>query len=464
MGYTPISIDYHRPNVRGRKVFGELIPWREVWRAGANQNTVITFGGPVMIGDTMVPAGTYALFVLPNETGRWAWILNEVTDGWGARNYNQNKDLLRFRTDPERLPAREETFGYRFRNLGPDGVELTLEWEWYRLSLPIQVATDAAVAERAEKHLNPAADPKEYYAAARYYLDNDLDLKQAKQWMDRWAAEDEEQFGRMRYQAIIEHRLGNDAAADRLMRRSLELARTAGNDHYVRMNERSLREWSRTAVELPADTLLARSIRYHDPTGAWGSTVHRLQLAESRPGGSTRHTRLSLFPGEVDFDLTQTRGRDKIQLRRNGATYSFSHQGRTNIPAEDRERLNLTPERVDLLRDYYTYLFGLPMKLRDAGTRIDPTVHTVWFNDAEVYELRVEYSPDKGDDVWFFYFDPETYALTGYAFYHKKDGPGTGEYIILDGEALVDKMRLPAERHWYYTHNNLYLGTDEILR
>jgi hypothetical protein len=103
------------------------------------------------------------------------------------------------------------------------------------------------------------------------------------------------------------------------------------------------------------------------------------------------------------------------------------------------------------------------MKLRDEGTLIQPTVHKTWYDGREMLELEVHYAPETGVDIWFFYFDPDTYALSGYSFYHEKDGPGTGEYILLEDEVLVGQMKLPAKRHWYYTKNKLYLGTDEII-
>ena len=464
IGYTDVKISYHRPNVRGRKVFGELVPWNEIWRAGANENTLLTFGGDVRIGNVDVPAGTYSVFLIPANTGKWTWIINKTTDGWGARKHDAATDVVRLPAKTTELPEREETLGYRWRNVGPNGAELTLEWEFTRVVLPVTVATDAEVARRAETHLNPAEDPKAYYAAARYYLDNDLDLRQAKNWMDRWAAEDEEQFGRMRYQAIIERKLGNNAAAERLMWRSLELARAAGNDHYVRMNDRSLRAWMREPVDVTADTLLARSIRYHDPAGNWPNGPHALQLAESRPGGIVNHSQLTLYPAGNAFDLVQIRGRNITRSGMLNGKFAYTRADGSEVSAADREALRLTPERTETLRNYYTYLYGLPMKIRDPGAQVQPRVHKVWFNGAEVLELEVRYAPDTGKDRWFFYFDQESYALVGYAFYPENKGPGTGEYITLEGEALVDGMRLPAERHWFYTHDNLYLGTDSIIR
>lgn len=462
-GYTELSINYHQPNVRSRVIFGELLPWGEVWRTGANENTLLEIDGPITIGEKTVELGTYSIYLIPSERGEWTWILNRATDNWGARGYSQSRDILRTTAKPTRLPERVETLAFRWMNISPQSVDLVLEWEWYRIALKINLPTDDQVADRAALSLNPAKDPKEYYAVARYYLDNGLSLQKAKAWMDRWAAADKEQFGRTRYQAIIEYKLGNIAKGKRLMQRSLELAREAENAHYVRMNEQSLQDWTREVTELSADTLLARTIRYHDPEGVWGTKPHLLQLAESRPNGSVRHTRLGLYPHTGEFDLQQTRGKDKIQLRYLNNSYSFSHQGRTEIEEKVRKRFRLTEEGADWMRDYYTYLYGLPMKLRDAGTLIQPTVHQVWYDGREMLELEVHYTPDTGKDIWFFYFDPETFAMSGYAFYHEKDGPGTGEYILLEGEALVGKMKLPAERHWYYTKNKLYLGTDEIL-
>jgi hypothetical protein len=463
-GYTNLSINYHRPNVRGRVIFGDLLPWDEVWRAGANENTLLTFDKDVEIGGEKVAAGTYSLYLKPSDTEDWTWILNRATKNWGARGYDVNLDVVRISAKAKKLPERIETLEYRWMNVTPQSADLVFEWEWRRVELPVALSTDAQVVKAVDENLNPAKDPKEYYAAARYYLDNGLDLKQAKKWMDLWAAGDEEQFGRMRYQAIIEYKLGNKKEGRRLMARSLELAKEKNNGHYVLMNEESLKGWTKELVEMSGDSLLAKTIRYHDPKSQWEGKSHLLQLAESRPSGGINQTRLTLYPGKADFDMQQVRGRDKVQMRYLNGTYSFSHQGRTDIPDKDRKRLGLTEDRTLMMRDYYTYLFGLPMKLKDEGTIIKPDVHKVWFNGEELLRLEAHYSPEKGRDVWFFYIDPVTYAMKGYAFYHAKDGPGTGEYIILEEEAVVGKMLLPAERHWYYTKNNLYLGTDEILR
>jgi len=462
-GYTKLTIDYHRPNVRARKIFGDLIPWGEVWRAGANENTLLTIDGDATIGQTAVPSGTYSIFLVPDQDG-WTWVINNDIKHWGARGYNQTRDLVRQPARVKRMPERVESLEYRWMNVTPQSVDLVLEWEWYRVSLSIKLPTDEQVADRAALELNPAKDPKDYYAIARYYLDNGSPRK-AKAYIDRWAAGDDEKdsYGRIRYQAVIEHELGNEVKAQRLMKRSLELARSADNKHYVRMNEKSLREWSRDLTEINPDSLLRRSIRYHDPKGAWTTKTHLLQLSESRPSGTVRHTRLTLYPDGEQFDLHQVRGKDKVQMRYLNDNFSFSHQGRTDIDDNTADRLNLNRKSTLMMRDYYSYLYGLPMKLRDPGAQIRPEVYKVWYDGRELLEMEVSYAPDTGEDVWRFYFNPETFVLSGYAFFSENEGPAGGEFILLEGEAEVSGMKLPAKRHWYLKKDGLYLGTDELL-
>ncbi|MEL6846353.1 MAG: DUF2911 domain-containing protein, partial [Bacteroidota bacterium] len=336
-GYTDLSITYHRPNVRGRDLFGTLVPWGQVWRAGANENTLFHLSSIATVGGDELEAGEYSIYLIPNQNGDWTWIFNQDTDNWGARGYNAANDVLRHTVKAERLPQRIETLEYRWMNVRPQSVDLVLEWGWWRIRCPIEMPTNKQVALIAEKYLEQPKDPNDFYLAARYYLDNGLDLTQAKKWMDRWQEEGKEQFGRMRYQAIIEHKLGNEERGVQLMKRSLALAREAGNAHYVRMNERSLKYWERIVTEIAPADLLQQSIAYHDPEGQWAIRTHSKQLAESRPGGSVRHTRLSFHPGNGDFEMQQTRGKDKIQLRYLEGTYSFSHNGRTDIADSVRQ-------------------------------------------------------------------------------------------------------------------------------
>lgn len=114
------------------------------------------------------------------------------------------------------------------------------------------------------------------------------------------------------------------------------------------------------------------------------------------------------------------------------------------------------------MKDYYQYLWALPMKLKDPGTIIDPNVHARDFFGQELLEVRVTYDQEVGNDIWYFYFHPDTYALSGYRFYHD-ESKNDGEYILIEGEKQVNGMKIPARRHWYTHTDRRLLGTDEII-
>jgi len=141
------------------------------------------------------------------------------------------------------------------------------------------------------------------------------------------------------------------------------------------------------------------------------------------------------------------------ELRLNGS----SHFG-----DEEREKYRLTCERLEWLRNYYVYLWGLPMKLLDAGTVLDPNVLSTTYQDRPVEALRVTYDPEVGSDVWYFYLDPETHALAGYRFFHD-EAKGDGEYITFDGTIEAGGLRLPQARAWYTNAEDRYLGTDTLV-
>ncbi len=114
------------------------------------------------------------------------------------------------------------------------------------------------------------------------------------------------------------------------------------------------------------------------------------------------------------------------------------------------------------MKDYYTYLYGLPMKLRDPGTQIDLLVRKKTFMEKEYLVLRVTYDKEVGEDTWYFYFDPENYAMEAYQFFHK-EAENDGEYILLSGEETIHGIRMPKVRAWYYNKDNTYLGTDTLI-
>lgn len=461
IGLTNFTIDYHRPGVKGRTIFGELIPYGEVWRTGANEATLLRFDQPISIMEEEVPAGTYAIYTIPGEN-EWTFILNRDTTLWGARDYDAAKDVLQKSIAPEALGERIETMEFHWRNLSHAKAELALEWEFVRLSIPIDLNTHQLVDTRIAAHLNDKADANDYYKAARYYLDNDLDLNKAKGWMDRWFEINGEQFGVMRYQALIEKQLGNDTEAERIMNRSLQLAKARPNPHYVRLNTRTLEEWERQELEMTGAEVLARSITYHDPENKWMTDAHQLRLYESRPGGSYRITDLRIDEGHGQFTMNQRRGRHLIHRAIDPMGCKVMLNGSARFTEEEAKQFRLNCEGSSLYQNYYNYLWGLPMKLKDEGTIIGKETALVDFFGQQLIEVKVTYSEEVGDDIWYFYFHPETYALSGYRFYHD-EAANDGEYILLEEEVKVGSLRIPAKRHWYTHKEALYLGSDEVI-
>lgn len=211
-----------------------------------------------------------------------------------------------------------------------------------------------------------------------------------------------------------------------------------------------------------AADLLNQSIQYHDPKGVWGKEMLALKIEESRHDGPTRMTQVEIDLPNDYFKMSQLRGNNQIDRMIKNGVCSFLLNGSADIPTDTMQKMGLTCDRSISTRNYYTYLWGLPMKLKDPGTLLNEQVELVDFFDKKVYQLRVTYDEKVGSDVWFFYFNPENYALTGYKFYHneaKKDG----EYIILQEEANVHDMRVPKIRKWYLNQDDKFLAMDTLV-
>lgn len=217
-------------------------------------------------------------------------------------------------------------------------------------------------------------------------------------------------------------------------------------------------------AELDAGIVLDLSVAFHDPEGLWPSGVFDFAFEESRPeGGQTtvRRNRILLRNAESYFELETERDGRQVEVRVEGERATVLAGGEPLEPAAAKS-LGLGPDRARRLRDYYLFLFGIPMKLRDPGTRLDPDASRGTFGGRDVLELRVTYDPEVGSDVWTFLVDPLDYALVGCRFDHAP-GADDGETIELEGLAAVDGLRLPRVRHWKTNRDGRYLGTDTIL-
>ena len=217
-----------------------------------------------------------------------------------------------------------------------------------------------------------------------------------------------------------------------------------------------------------AEALLSQSIAHHDPRGVFRSRTHSIEthtvyspeLAEAR-GRKESHGVITLDPGAGTFRyVVEAAGHVVEYVIAEGEGRTLL-DGSTDISDEDRDRLRIrTPE---LYRDYFEYVYGLPMKLRDPGTRIDPEVDVTEFMNREAWAIRVTYEPEVGKDIWYFYFDPETSALVGSRFFHD-ESKNDGEYIVYEGQVVDEEsgLRLSASHAWYYNDGDGHLATDTI--
>ena len=217
-----------------------------------------------------------------------------------------------------------------------------------------------------------------------------------------------------------------------------------------------------------ANDLLARSIAHHDPQGVWSTgrfelsleTVYSDMLAEER-GIKESTASVWLAPGHGEFRCVLRRNGNDIEYRVLGEETTTLLNGSAEISDEDRESLRLADPAM--YRDYFEYLWGMPMKLHDPGTIMDPVVRESEFDDRAALVIRVTYDPEVGSDVWDFFFDPETAELIGYRFFHD-EAANDGEFIVFEGEVhdTASGLRLPSERAWYYNDGRGHLATDTL--
>jgi hypothetical protein len=225
VGLTDVSIDYSRPDKRGREIFGGLVPYGEVWRTGANAPTKITFSDDVRIESKDLPAGEYAFYTIPGEN-EWTIIFSKNLKLWGAYGYKPDSDALRVTVKPTTLPNEVETFTIGLADLKDNGATIQLDWDKTRV--PIQLTTNTMEkvnAEITEAMKNPAElKPGFYYQAASFYYDHDKDLNQAANWIDTAIEKQKEPRYFMYYKkAQIEAKLGHKDKAKAAAEKSIEL-------------------------------------------------------------------------------------------------------------------------------------------------------------------------------------------------------------------------------------------------
>lgn len=237
-GISSIELIYSRPGIKGRKIFGDLVPWNKVWRTGANSATRIKFNDDVMFGGQPLKAGEYALYTFPNEN-EWEIIINKGSANWGT-DYKQEDDIFRVKVKPTKLDHPVETFTMQFANVKPTSTDLMIRWDKTSVSVPITTEIDQKVMAQINNMLNK--DNRPYFQAAMYYLENGKDLNQALLWFDKAIEQNPNGYFIYYQKANALVKLGRKDEAKAVSQKSMQIAKEQKNDDYVRLNEKLLAE------------------------------------------------------------------------------------------------------------------------------------------------------------------------------------------------------------------------------
>ncbi len=244
VGLTNISIDYSRPSLKGREIFGELIPYGKKWRTGANQNTVVSFNDDITVAGKSLKAGSYALYTIPGKE-TWEIIFYSDTKNWGLPSkWDKSKEALRVSARAEEIDYSMETFTLLFDNLRNDSAVLRIMWQ--NTMVPIAITTPSM--EKAEKSIEKTLSGKptaaDYYAAGSYYAAENKELEKALDWVDKSISMSENPgHWMLRQKALIQAQLGQKKKAMQTLKKSLELAEKNKDAHYIKLNKETLKEW-----------------------------------------------------------------------------------------------------------------------------------------------------------------------------------------------------------------------------
>ena len=238
-GLSSVELSYSRPAMKGRKIFGDLVPFGKVWRTGANNATTLTFGEEVTIGGTKVTAGKYGLLTIPDKKS-WTIIISKQTDVTSPSAYKQDQDVVRVEAKTMDMNNAVESFTIQFADVKPTSCELHIMWDKTAVALPISVDVEKKVMAQIEQLMNK--DNRPYFNAAMYYMENGKDLNQALSWFDKAVEMNPSAFWIHHQRANCLAKLGKKAEAKAAAEKSKELAAAAKNDDYVKLNEKLLAE------------------------------------------------------------------------------------------------------------------------------------------------------------------------------------------------------------------------------
>ena len=246
VGLTDITVTYSRPGVKGRTIFGTVVPFGKRWRTGANATTSIKFSDDVVIEGKKVAAGEYGVYTIPNKT-EWLVVLNKsLKQGADVDGFKDDQDVARFTIKPYKVASKVETFTIDFADITPATANVVMAWEMTGAKFKVTADVDTKVMAQIDEKITKAATPApaDLASAAVYYYDNNKDLKQALAWMEKANAAEPTKFWNLNTEAKIRLKMKDYAGATKAAEASKKaaLAATPPNGEYVKMNEELMAE------------------------------------------------------------------------------------------------------------------------------------------------------------------------------------------------------------------------------
>jgi len=243
VGLTNVAIDYSRPAMRGRTIFGDLVPYGKVWRTGANLRTTVTFSDDVTVGGKTLKAGAYAIFTIP-QADKWEVIFYSEHQGGGApAELDESKVAARVSAPVYPMPMEIQSFTISIDDVTSGSAVIGILWEKTYVGVAFEVPTDAKVSANIDKVMKGPGFG-DYYASASYYFAEGKDIAKAKEWIDKaMSMSDSPQFWQLRQQSLIYAKAGDKKGAIAIAKKSLAASEKAGNADYIKMNKESIASW-----------------------------------------------------------------------------------------------------------------------------------------------------------------------------------------------------------------------------
>ncbi len=240
-GLTEIKMEYSRPSVKNRKIFGNVVILDKIWRIGANGSTKFTTTDSLTVAGKGLSKGTYIMLAIPNND-EWTIIFNKNLDV-SYENYKPEFNVLEVKIKPKKTAQFVETFGILTNNITKTSCDLELAWENTLIQIPLQNDVHLKIMAEIKQKLG-GPTKADFQTIAGYYYENNIDLKSALEYIDKGIAQGEG-YGNLRMKSLILAKMGDKKGAIEWAEKSLVRAKMFNNSDYIRMNEESIAEWKK---------------------------------------------------------------------------------------------------------------------------------------------------------------------------------------------------------------------------